>query len=82
MGGWGKYGEAGKRVQVWVLVTQSCLTPCDPWTEARQVPLATEFSRQEHWRVSHSKLAAIRRIQSEGLMYSMVTVVDNTVLNN
>ena len=82
MGGWGKYGEAGKRVQVWVLVTQSCRTPCDAWTEASQVPLATEFSRQEHWRVSHSKLAAIRRIQSEGLMYSMVTVVDNTVLNN
>ena len=32
-----------------VLVTQSCLTLCDPWTEARQAPLSMGFSRQEYW---------------------------------
>ena len=28
---------------------QSCLTLCDPWTIAHQVPLSLEFSRQENW---------------------------------
>ena len=32
-----------------VLVTQSCLTLCDPWTGAHQVPLFMGFSRQEYW---------------------------------
>ena len=32
-----------------VLVTQSCLTLCDPWTVARQAPLSRKFSRQEYW---------------------------------
>ena len=27
---------------------QSCLTLCDPWTEARQAPLSMGFSRQEY----------------------------------
>ena len=33
------------------LVTQSCLTLCDPtpWTVARQAPLYMGFSRQEYW---------------------------------
>ena len=33
-----------------VLVAQSCLTFCDPWTVARQAPLSMKFSRQEYWR--------------------------------
>ena len=32
-----------------VLVAQSCLTLCDPWTVAHQAPLSMEFSRQEYW---------------------------------
>ena len=32
-----------------MLVTQLCLTLCDPWTAAHQVPLSMEFSRQEYW---------------------------------
>ena len=32
-----------------VLVTQLCLTLCDPWTVAHQTPLSMEFSRQECW---------------------------------
>ena len=36
-------------VCVCVLLTQSCLTLCDPWTIARQVPLSMGFSRQEYW---------------------------------
>ena len=32
------------------LVTQSCLTLVTPWTDACQVPLSMEFSRQEYWR--------------------------------
>ena len=28
---------------------QLCLTLCDPWTVAREAPLAMEFSRQEYW---------------------------------
>ena len=31
---------------VCVLVAQSCLTLCDPWTVAFQASLPTEFSRQ------------------------------------
>ena len=31
------------------LVTQSCLTLCDPWTVARQAPLSVGFCRQEYW---------------------------------
>ena len=33
----------------WSEVTQSCGTPCNPWTVARQAPLSMEFSRQEYW---------------------------------
>ena len=35
---------------VCVLVTESCLTPCDPmgYTSC-QAPLSMEFSRQENW---------------------------------
>ena len=33
-----------------VLVAQSCLVLCDPWTVVRQAPLPMEFSRQEYWR--------------------------------
>ena len=32
-----------------VLVAQSCLTLCDPWTVAHQAPLCVGFSRQEYW---------------------------------
>ena len=32
-----------------VLVTQLCLTLCDPWTIAHQAPLSTEFSREGYW---------------------------------
>ena len=32
-----------------MLVTQSCVTPCNPWTVARQAPLSMEFSRREYW---------------------------------
>ena len=32
-----------------VLAAQSCLTLCNPWTVAGQVPLSIEFSRQESW---------------------------------
>ena len=28
---------------------QSCLTLCQAWTVARQVPLSMGFSRQEYW---------------------------------
>ena len=30
-------------------VAQSCLTLCDPWTVAHQVPPSMGFSRQEYW---------------------------------
>ena len=30
-------------------VTQSCPTPCNPWTVAHQAPLSLVFSRQEYW---------------------------------
>ena len=32
-----------------VLVAQSCLTLCDPWTVAHQAPLSVGFSKQEYW---------------------------------
>ena len=32
-----------------VLVTQSCLTLCDPMTVAHHVPLSMEFSREGYW---------------------------------
>ena len=35
--------------EVKVLVAQTCLTLCGPWTVARQAPLSMEFFRQEHW---------------------------------
>ena len=39
--------------QVWdsneMLVTQLCLTLCDPMDCSPQVPLSIEFSRQENW---------------------------------
>ena len=34
---------------VFVLVTQSCLTLCDPRTVVCQAPLSMGFSRQEYW---------------------------------
>ena len=34
---------------VCVLVTQSCLTLCNPWTIVHQAPLSMEFSRQVYW---------------------------------
>ena len=34
-----------------VLVAQLCLTLCDPWTVAHQVPLSMGFSRQGYWSV-------------------------------
>ena len=38
-----------KERQQKVLVSQSCLILCNPWTVALQVPLSMEFSRQEYW---------------------------------
>ena len=32
-----------------MLVTQLCLTLCDPWTVTGQAHLSTGFSRQEYW---------------------------------
>ena len=32
-----------------MLVTQLCLTLCNPWTVALQAPLSMGFSRQEYW---------------------------------
>ena len=32
-----------------MLVAQSCLTLCDPWTAPNQVPLSMRFSRQGDW---------------------------------
>ena len=32
-----------------VLVAQSCLTLCNPWTVVHQAPLSMEFSKQEYW---------------------------------
>ena len=32
-----------------VLVTQFCVTLCDPWTVVLQAPLPVKFSRQEYW---------------------------------
>ena len=37
-------------VRMYVLVTQSYLTLCDPWNVAGQAPLFMGFSRQEYWR--------------------------------
>ena len=37
------------RESMWVKVTQSCLTLCDPWTVASQALLSLEFSRKEYW---------------------------------
>ena len=36
-------------VCVCLLVTQLCLTLCDPWTVSSQAPLSMGFSRQEYW---------------------------------
>ena len=41
-----------------MLVTQLCLTLCDP-TVAHQAPLSMEFSRQEYWMGCHSLLWGI-----------------------
>ena len=32
-----------------VIVTQSCVKLCDPWTVAHQAPLSLGFPKQEHW---------------------------------
>ena len=32
-----------------MLVAQSCLTFCTPWTVAHQAPLSIGFCRQEYW---------------------------------
>ena len=32
-----------------VIVSQSCLTLCNPWTAVCQAPLSMGFSRQEYW---------------------------------
>ena len=45
-------GQALKAIPsslVFVLVTQSCLTLCDPLTVVCQAPLSMGFSRQEYW---------------------------------
>ena len=42
-----------------MLVTQSYLTLCDPWTVAYQGPLSMELSWQEYWMGFHSLLSGI-----------------------
>ena len=42
-------GRSKPNSSLYVLVAQSCLTVCDPWTVAHQAPLYMEFSRQEYW---------------------------------
>ena len=42
-------GRQKNGVFVCVLVTQSCLTLCNPHTVAHQASLSMEFSRQEYW---------------------------------
>ena len=42
-----------------VLVTQSCLTLCNPWTIAHKALLSMEFSRQEYWSGCHFLLQGI-----------------------
>ena len=47
-----------------VLVTQSCLTLCNPWTVTQQTPLSMEFSRQEYWSglaISYSRACSCPR---------------------
>ena len=39
--------------------SKSCLTLCDPWTEARQAPLSLKFSRKNAGVGSHSLLQGI-----------------------
>ena len=42
-----KYIYENQKVKV--LLNQLCLTLCDSWTVALQVPLSMELSRQEYW---------------------------------
>ena len=44
-----KYTHTYICVCVCVLVTQSCLTLCDPWTVTCQAPVSTGFPRQKYW---------------------------------
>ena len=39
----------GRAYYVCVLVTQSCLTLCNPMDLAHQAPPSMEYSRQEYW---------------------------------
>ena len=39
--------QSGEKVKV--MVIQSWLTLCDPWTGVCQAPLCMEFSRKEYW---------------------------------
>ena len=32
-----------------MIVAQSCLTLCNPWTVSCQAPLSMKFSRQDYW---------------------------------
>ena len=36
-------------MKIKVLVTQLCLTLCDPMDRAHQAPLSMEFPRQDYW---------------------------------
>ena len=46
-------------VKVKVLVTESCLTLCDPMSVAHQAPMSMGFSRQEYWVGCHYLLQGI-----------------------
>ena len=45
----GRHFKVPKLKRVKVLVTQSCLTLCDPMDCSLPAPLSMEFSRQEYW---------------------------------
>ena len=61
-----------RNMKVKMLFPQSCLTVCDPWTVAHQVPLSVEFSRKNTGMGSHSFLQGIFLIQglNPGLLHS------------
>ena len=59
-----------------VLVTQSCLTVCNPWTVAHQAPLSMEFSRQEHGVGCHFLLQCMKVKSESEVAQSCPTLCD------
>ena len=68
-----------KNIYIWkvkVLVTQSCLTVCNPWTVAHQAPLSLEFSRQEHGVGCHFLLQCMKVKSESEVPQSCPTLCD------